>query len=87
MNGKYNRKIDFHKLDKLAEFTTAYLKDYEADVVKEEARFSDIKTEFADSEGTGILRDEDRARIKRRTGSLDQKWAELNKVHDESKRK
>ena len=29
-----------------------------------------------------LLRDEDRVRIQRRIGALDEKWAELNKNHD-----
>lgn len=56
-------------------------------MVIEEATFSDIKDQFEDSKGTEMLREEDRARIQRRIDALDEKWADLNKNHDENHRK
>ncbi|XP_020615403.1 dystonin-like isoform X2 [Orbicella faveolata] len=65
----------------------AELQEFESDLVIEEATFSDIKDQFEDSKGTEMLREEDRARIQRRIDALDEKWAELNKNHDENHRK
>lgn len=56
-------------------------------MVKEEAKFSDIKDQFEECNGTEMLREEDQARIQRRIGALDEKWAELNKNHDDNHRK
>lgn len=63
------------------------LKEFESDLVIEEATFSDIKDQFEDCKGTDMLREEDQARIQRRIEALDEKWAELNKNYDENHRK
>ena len=56
-------------------------------MVREEAKFSDIKDQFEHCKDTEMLRKEDQTRIQRRIGALDEKWAELNKNHDENHRK
>ena len=56
-------------------------------MVKEEAKFNDIKNQFEDGKETGILRDEDEVRVTRRIGALDEKWAELNRAHDDNHRR
>lgn len=56
-------------------------------MVKEEAKFSDIKDQFEDGKETGILREEDQVRVKRRIGALEEKWAELNRVHNDNRRR
>jgi len=56
-------------------------------LVKEEAKFSDIKEQFEDGKETGLLREEDKARVQRRIAALDDKWAELNKLHDDNRRR
>lgn len=58
------------------------LQEFENDLDKEEAKFNDIKDQFVNCKETDLLRDEDRVRIQRRIGALDEKWAELNKNHD-----
>ena len=63
------------------------LKELERDMVKEEAKFSDIKDQFEDGKETGILREEDQVRVARRIAALENKWAELNRVHNENKRR
>ena len=62
-------------------------KEFENDLVKEEAKFSDIKEQFEDGKETGLLREEDKARVQRRIAALDDKWAELNKLHDDNRRR
>ena len=62
-------------------------KEFENDLVKEEAKFSDIKEQFEDAKETSLLREEDKARVQRRIAALDDKWAELNKLHDENRRR
>ena len=56
-------------------------------MVKEEAKFSDVKEQFEDGKETGILREEDQTRVRRRIGALDEKWAELNRVHNDNRRR
>jgi len=63
------------------------LQEFESDMVKEEAKFSDIKDQFEDGKETGILREEDQVRVKRRIGALEEKWAELNRVHNDNRRR
>ena len=53
-------------------------------MVKEQAKFSDIKDQFEDGKEIGVMRDEDQVRVMRRIGALDEKWAELDKTHDEN---
>ena len=55
--------------------------------MKEEAKFSNIKEQFEDAKETGLLREEDNARVQRRIAALDNKWAELNKLHDDNRRR
>ena len=62
-------------------------KEIENDLVKEEAKFSDIKEQFEDAKETSLLREEDKARVQRRIAALDDKWAELNKLHDDNRRR
>ena len=62
-------------------------KEFENDLVKEEAKFSDIKEQFEDAKETSLLREEDKARVQRRIAALDDKWAELNKLHDDNRRR
>lgn len=56
-------------------------------MVKEEAKFSDIKDQFEDGKETGILREEDQGRVARRIAALENKRNELNMVHNENKRR
>ena len=56
-------------------------------MVKEEAKFSDIKEQFEDAKETSLLREEDKTRVQRRIAALDDKWAELNKLHDDNRRR
>ncbi|XP_068690393.1 utrophin-like [Montipora foliosa] len=62
----------------------AQLKEFESEMVKEQAKFSDIKDQFEDGKEIGVMRDEDQVRVMRRIGALDEKWAELDKTHDEN---
>lgn len=55
--------------------------------MKEQAKFSDIKDQFEDGKETEILRAEDQVRVSRRISALDEKWAELDRVHDENRRR
>ncbi|XP_067048762.1 dystrophin-like isoform X1 [Acropora muricata] len=63
------------------------LKEFEGELVKEQAKFSDIKDQFEDGKETEILRAEDQVRVSRRISALDEKWAELDRVHDENCRR
>ena len=56
-------------------------------MVKEEVKFSDIKDQFEDGKETDLLREEDKARVQRRIGALDEKWAELNRNHNDNQRR
>ena len=56
-------------------------------MVKEEAKLNDIKDQFEEAKETGTLRDEDEVRVNRRIGALDEKWAELNRTHDDNHRR
>ena len=68
-------------------YFTLNCKEFESDMVKEEAKFSDVKEQFEDGKETGILREEDQTRVRRRIGALDEKWAELNRVHNDNRRR
>lgn len=55
--------------------------------MKEQAKFSDIIDQFEDGKETEILRAEDQVRVNRRIDALNEKWAELDRVHNENRQR